>query len=102
MKQRKKHPKVLVLALVLLGSLPLLAVLQYNWLSQLSQADYVRMQSNIESVAQRFSQDVDQELIGAHVAFIGSRATTREALTAELVERFNRWEADHRTARFCR
>ena len=93
MQQHKKYPKILLLAVVLLGSLPLLAVLQYNWLSQLSQADYVRMQSNIERVAQRFSQDVDQELIGAHVAFVGSRAPARAVLADELVELFNRWEA---------
>ncbi len=93
MKRRKKYPKVLLLALLLLGTIPLLAVLQYHWLAQLSEADYVRMQANIESIAQRFSQDIDREIMGAHLAFVGARTAGKQPLGKELTQRKNRWDA---------
>ena len=93
MRQFKKYPKVLLLAVVLLGSLPLIAVLQYNWLAQLSRAEYVRMQSNLKNVASRFSNDIDREILGAHFSFVGARAATPPELSDELSNRFNRWQS---------
>ncbi len=92
MKPFKKYPVVLLLAVVLLGSLPLLAVLQYNWLAQLSRAEYVQMQSNLENLAHRFSQDIDKEALSAHIVFMGPGMESHESLADGLAERLSRWQ----------
>ena len=92
MKPFKKYPVVLLLAVVLLGSLPLLAVLQYNWLAQLSRAEYVQMQSNLENLAHRFSQDIDKEALSAHIVFMGPSMESHESLADGLSERLSRWQ----------
>lgn len=46
-----------------------LALLQYRWLSQVSAAEYTRMQSMLKTSASRFSDDFDRELTRAYLHF---------------------------------
>ena len=88
----KRYPKILALAVILLGSLPLIALLQYHWLAQLSRAEYNQMRSNLFNVANRFSQDIDRETMSAHLVFIGSNMSTQSDRSQALMEGLNRWE----------
>ncbi len=63
MKSWKQKP-LLMWSLVagLLVMLPLLAVLQYRWLGEVSHAERERMQANLKTSAERFCSDFDREL----------------------------------------
>ena len=53
--------------------LPVLAVLQYRWVGQVSQAERERMQANLLKITTRFAEDFDhevaQELANASISF---------------------------------
>lgn len=57
------------LAAVLLALLPLLALLQYRWIGQLSQAERERMQANVRVASANFAREFDGELTRAAMAF---------------------------------
>ncbi|HMZ18816.1 MAG TPA: histidine kinase dimerization/phospho-acceptor domain-containing protein [Blastocatellia bacterium] len=65
MKQRPSLMLLLVIALLVL--LPLLAVLQYRWLGEVSAADRERRQANLKTSADRFCSDFDRELTNAYL-----------------------------------
>jgi len=51
-----------LLVATMLVLLPLLAVLQYRWLGEVSAAERERMQANLKTSAERFCSDFDREL----------------------------------------
>ncbi len=53
----------------LLFLLPVLAFFQYKWLGQLSEAEKVKMQSNLQTSVDRFSEDFDKELTKIYSEF---------------------------------
>lgn len=52
----------IIVTAVLLILLPLLAMLQYKWLAQLSERERERMRENMWLAARRFSEEVDEEI----------------------------------------
>lgn len=60
---------VLVLVLFLPIILVVLAILQYSWLSQISEAERERLQIHLQTGVQRLSQDFNAEVTRAYYAF---------------------------------
>jgi len=87
-----------VLAAALLGSIALLATLQYRWLGQISDAERERMTATLNDRAKAFGEDVDRELTRAYLLFQLDVSPDAGA-PAALVTRYDRWQA---TARFPR
>ena len=53
---------MLVFVTAMLALLPLLAVLQYRWLGQVSQGERERMKASLQTGVSHFSEDFDREL----------------------------------------
>ncbi len=66
---KRKPPLMLLLVIALLALLPLLAVLQYRWLGQVSEGERERMKNNLNASAKQFSQDFDREVTTIFLAF---------------------------------
>ncbi|MGH9834462.1 MAG: sensor histidine kinase [Blastocatellia bacterium] len=82
---------IVVAALLLL--LPLLAVLQYRWLAQLSEREREHLRSNLRATATRFSQDFDDEITRAYVVFSPSPDLGKEEELSAYAARYDRWLA---------
>lgn len=52
----------LIFVIILLVLLPTLAVLQYNWLGQINEAERERMQASLRTAATNFTGDFDREI----------------------------------------
>ncbi len=76
----------MLLAVGLLALLPVLAVLQYRWLGEVSQGERERMRRILENSAAQFCQEFDRELSYAYLAFQGQAMDP-----ADLAERHRRW-----------
>jgi len=59
----------LIFQIGLLLLIPLLAVMQFYWLGQLSDAEKVRLKANLQISAKKFSEDFDTELTKIHTLF---------------------------------
>lgn len=68
-----KSRSQLIVTLAMLLLLPLLAALQYFWLGQLSTGERERMRTNMRAIANRFGQDLDQEIARTYAAFLPDR-----------------------------
>jgi two-component system sensor histidine kinase SenX3 len=64
----KKYLSYIAVALVL-GLLAVLAVFQYHWQQQASEADREKMHRDVEMDASRFSEDFNREIQGAYFNF---------------------------------
>lgn len=60
---------MMVLAGALLALLPVLAMLQYRWLTEVSKAEHKRMKDNLQVSASQFCQEFDRELTQAYIHF---------------------------------
>ena len=60
---------MLTLALALLALLPLLVVLQYHWLGQVSEGERERKKSVLTTMARQFCNDFDSELTALYLYF---------------------------------
>ena len=71
MKRKPTHGQLwmLWLALALLVLLPLLAVLQYHWLGQVSDGERERKKSVLTAMARQFCQDFDSGLTDVYLRF---------------------------------
>jgi signal transduction histidine kinase len=76
---------------VLLILLPLLAVLQYRWQSQLSEREQEHMKINLRAIAQRFEQDLDDEIARAYTAFFLPSDQASDEKLVEYSKRYDRW-----------
>lgn len=97
------RPPLAVVAAALLGLILLLAVLQYRWLGQISEAERAQRRATLAAGALEFAQDFDREITRAYLLFqtdgpIASGAGDEE-LAARFAARYDRWQA---TARFPR
>jgi signal transduction histidine kinase len=68
---RRVRPPLVVVALALLGSIVLLAVLQYRWLGQISEAEREQRRATLARGASEFAQDFDREITRAYLLFQG-------------------------------
>ncbi|QQS47839.1 MAG: HAMP domain-containing histidine kinase [Acidobacteriota bacterium] len=91
MMKFKRPPLMLVLALAMLALLPLLAVLQYHWLGEVSRGERERMKSNLEAGAAQFTRDFDREMRNIYLGFQSGIWTPVEGRQAELAGQFDRW-----------
>ncbi|MFN8001688.1 MAG: HAMP domain-containing sensor histidine kinase [Acidobacteriota bacterium] len=89
-RERGTTSMLIVLAVLLL-LLPLLAILQYRWQSQLSEREREHMTGNLRASAFRFGQDLDDELTRAYVIFAPSMAVGKEAGLSAFATRYDRW-----------
>lgn len=88
-----------VVAAVLLGTIALLATLQYKWLGQVSAAERERMKSNLAGRASGFAQDFDREVTRAYVTFQIDPLSDDANLATLVGERHERWTATSRYPR---
>ncbi len=84
---------MLLLVIALLALLPLLAVLQYHWLGEVSLGERERMKENLRSSAAQFGQDFDREIRNVFLGFQSKATETIEQSEAELAAQYQRWQA---------
>lgn len=80
---------VVIVAVAIL--LPVLAVLQYRWLGEVSQAERERLQANIRTGAEQFRQDFNQEILRTVLAFQMETGDETPGLKAELAAKYDSW-----------
>jgi signal transduction histidine kinase len=68
-KPTQRQLLMLSLALALLALLPLLAVMQYHWLGQVSEGERERKKSVLTTMARQFCHDFDSELTALYLYF---------------------------------
>ena len=100
---KRFRPPLAVVAVALLGLIVLLAVLQYRWLGQISEAERAQRRATLAAGALEFAQDFDREVTRAYLLFqtdvpIEPRVDEAE-LRGRFAARYDRWQA---TARFPR
>lgn len=81
----------MLVLVVLLILLPLLAVLQYRWQSQLSEREQEHMKINLRAIAQRFEQDFDDEIARAYTVFFLPADQAADENLIEYAKRYDRW-----------
>ncbi len=93
MRLPERKPSLIeILVVAMLVMLPLLAVLQYRWLGQVSQAERERLQAGVRAEAAKFSRDFNREVARAYLSFQMDPALLADA-GAGLGERYANWIA---------
>ncbi len=87
--QKPSGTAVVTAALLIL--LPTLAVLQYQWVGQLSTAARERLQRNVRIAAAQFREGFDGELVRATLSLQVGPATVREGVSERYSDRYNTW-----------
>jgi len=87
----KKPSGTTLVTVALLILLPTLAVLQYQWVGQLSTAARERLQRNVRIAASQFREAFDGELIRAALSLQVGPATVREGVSERYSDRYNTW-----------
>src|SRR5262245_12744524 len=83
---------IIIASLLLL--LPLLAVLQYRWLGQLSADECARMKAHLHALAMRLGQDFDREITHTYATFVPISETENEDRPSVLLESYARWSKE--------
>ncbi|HEY9232370.1 MAG TPA: hypothetical protein VIS78_09490, partial [Blastocatellia bacterium] len=92
MKRWKRKPSLmLVLVAALIALLPLLAVLQFRWLGEVSQAERDRMQASLKTAVANFTQDFDRELSRACLSLQMDARTERQRDWQTYAHRYDQW-----------
>src|SRR5262245_45203691 len=63
MKTQRPYRTLYIVLAVLLVLLPLMAILQYRWIGEVSQADRERLQQTLNRLGMQFAEDFDRELV---------------------------------------
>ena len=81
----RRVPFRIVVPVLLMAVLAVLAVLQYRWLGQVSQAERQRMHETMTARAQSLANDIDREISRLYLTFQirDSDGSQFEALVAE-------------------
>jgi len=82
---------MLLLVAALIALLPLLAVLQFRWLGEVSRAERERMQASLKSAVANFSRDFDGELTRAYLGFQMDAKTLRGKAWQDYGRRYDQW-----------
>ncbi len=80
-----------MLTAALLVLLPALALLQYQWVGQLSEAERERMQRNLRHAASQFRESFDGELARAFISLQADSAVVRDEAWDRYAERYAAW-----------
>ena len=89
---KRLPPGITLLLVAVAVLLPLLALLQYRWLGQLSEAERERMQSLLRSAATQFTQAFDAEIARAYSTFQRAKTAELERLSDDYAQRFEEWK----------
>ncbi len=92
--RRASVPVNLKTALGLVALLGLLAILQYRWLGQVSEAEHERMRANLRSAITNFADDFDREIARAFLYFHLSPQVAVASRSEYLAERYHLWQDD--------
>lgn len=87
---KRPSPLTLTTALLLV-LLPTLALLQYRWVGQVSDAERERMQTHLRNAASQFRDALDGELIRAAVNLQIGTATARDGSSDRYSDRYDAW-----------
>ena len=87
----KKPSGTTLVTVALLILLPTLAVLQYQWVGQLSTAARERLQRNVRIAAAQFREAFDGELVRAVLSLQVGPQTVREGVSERYSDRYNTW-----------
>jgi len=87
----KKPAGMTLVSVALLILLPALAVLQYQWVGQLSTAARERLQRNVRIAAAQFREAFDGEIVRAVLNLQVGPATAREGVSERYSDRYNTW-----------
>ena len=87
--QKPSGTTLVTVALLIL--LPTLAVLQYQWVGQLSTAARERLQRNVRIAAAQFREGFDGEIVRAVLSLQVGPATVREGVSERYSDRYNTW-----------
>jgi signal transduction histidine kinase len=79
----------LIVGSILVVLLPLLAALQYRWLGQVSEGEREQMKAGLQTTARRISEDFDQSLTRAFIAYLSAPETLGDE--SSFAERHQRW-----------
>lgn len=90
---------VIIAVAILLG---VLAILQYRWLGEVSQAERERLQATVHAGAEQFRQDFDQEISGVFVTFQLDTGTKDPDIKSELASRYDSWVSNSHHAKLVR
>ena len=97
MKSTRNLSISLIAGSILVVLLPLLALLQYRWLGQVSEAERGQMTSSLQASAHRISDEFDQEITRAYLGLLfPGEQVTRDA---EFAARYHRWSESARDPR---
>jgi signal transduction histidine kinase len=89
-----KRPSLLTLVTaVLLVLLPAIAVLQYRWVGQVSEADRERMQTHVRNAAMQFREALDGEIARAVINLQIGVLTPRDGVADRYADRYDAWLA---------
>src|ERR1044072_5652320 len=80
-----------LLTAALLVLLPALAVLQYRWVGQVSDAERERMQHNLRNAASQFRDAFDAEVARAAVSLQVGPVTARDGSSEQYTDRYEAW-----------
>jgi signal transduction histidine kinase len=80
-----------LLTAALLVLLPALAVLQYRWVGQVSEAERERMQHNLRNAASQFRDAFDLEVGRALVSLQVGPITARDGASEQYTDRYEAW-----------
>jgi signal transduction histidine kinase len=82
-----------ILTAALLVLLPALALLQYRWVGQVSDAERERMQTHLRNAALQFHESLDGEIARAVSNLQVGAATAREGTSDRYADRYDAWAA---------
>lgn len=85
-----KRPTFQIFLLLLVAVLlPVLALLQYDWVNKMSEREATRMRQNLETSANRFAEDFDRELSNLNAAF--STSSVEGSAQDLMKEAYGKW-----------
>jgi signal transduction histidine kinase len=90
---KRKMPWVILLVIALIALLPVLALLQYRWLGQVSQAERERMQANLRQAISQFRQGFDGELSRIFLHFQSAPTGPIDRIETYYNERMTAWRS---------
>ncbi|MFL6278383.1 MAG: sensor histidine kinase [Blastocatellia bacterium] len=88
---KRKPSLMLVLVVALIALLPLLAVLQFRWLGEVSRAEHDRMQASLKTAVANFTQDFDRELSRACLSLRMDARTEHQRDWQTYARRYDQW-----------
>ena len=90
MKTPRRVPFRVIVPVLLMAIVAVLAMLQYRWLGQVSQAERQRMHETMTARAQALADDLDHEVARVYVAF-QMRGAELAAVDTALAHRYRMW-----------